>query len=100
MPSTEPESILVSSDLVPLVRKPRTPVRSVLQQCFHFLVVGILAAGSYFFISHYLLQSVKVVGRSMVPTLYDSQHYLLNRWVYHFRPPRHSDIVVLLDPSD
>jgi signal peptidase I len=60
----------------------------------------VLATGCYFFISHFLLQSVKVVGRSMMPTLYDSQHYLLNRWVYHLHEPRHSDVVVLRDPSD
>ena len=59
-----------------------------------------MAVASYFVISHFILQSVKVVGRSMVPTLYDSQHYLLNRWVYYVRPPRQSDIVVLRDPSD
>jgi signal peptidase I len=59
-----------------------------------------MAAVSYFLFSHFLLQSVKVVGRSMVPTLYDSQHYLLNRWIYYFRMPQPSDIVVLRDPSD
>jgi signal peptidase I len=74
--------------------------RSILQQSFQCLVVLVLAAASYFLISHFLLQSVKVVGRSMVPTLYDSQHYLLNRWVYHLHAPRHSDVVVLRDPSD
>jgi signal peptidase I len=62
--------------------------------------VLVFAAASYFLISQFLLQSVKVVGRSMVPTLYDSQHYLLNRWVYHIHAPRHSDVVVLRDPSD
>lgn len=60
----------------------------------------VLATVSYFVISHFFLQSVKVVGRSMVPTLLDSQHYLLNRWIYHVRSPRPSDIVVLRDPSD
>jgi signal peptidase I len=62
--------------------------------------VLVFAAASYFLISQFLVQSVKVVGRSMVPTLYDSQHYLLNRWVYHIHAPRHSDVVVLRDPSD
>jgi len=62
--------------------------------------VTALAVASYFVISHFLLESVKVVGRSMVPTLCDSQHYLLNRWIYHVHAPRRSDIVVLRDPSD
>jgi signal peptidase I len=55
---------------------------------------------SYLVISHFVLQSVQVVGESMVPTLQDSQHYLLNRWLYLLRPPKRSDIVVIRDPID
>jgi signal peptidase I len=55
---------------------------------------------SYYLISQYLVQSVRVVGMSMVPTLHDSQFYLLNRWVLHLRPPHRSEIVVLRDPLD
>ena len=100
MPITNSESISACSASLPLTRKARVDFRAVLRQILHCLVVLVLAAASYFLISHFLLQSVKVVGRSMVPTLYDSQHYLLNRWVYHVHAPRHSDVVVLRDPSD
>lgn len=41
-----------------------------------------------------------VVGQSMVPTLADSNRYLLNRWIYHVRAPQRSDIVVIRDPLD
>jgi signal peptidase I len=99
-PTSESESISARSDLLPLASKARRPARSVFQQVFQCGAVALLAIASYFVISHFLLQSVKVIGRSMVPTLYDSQHYLLNRWVYYLHPPRHSDIVVLRDPSD
>jgi signal peptidase I len=58
------------------------------------------ALASYYLISHFLVQSVRVVGMSMVPTLQDSQFYLLNRWVLHFRAPQRSEIVVLRDPLD
>src|SRR6476659_3891415 len=58
-----------------------------------------LAVGSYFLISHYFVQSVQVVGSSMVPTLHDSEHYLLNRWVYHFRSPQRRDVIVIRDPA-
>ena len=100
MPTTDPELISVHPDLYPRARKARTPVQSILRQCWQCLVVGTMAAACYFVISHFLLQSVKVVGRSMVPTLYDSEHYLLNRWIYYVRSPRQSDIVVLRDPND
>jgi len=55
---------------------------------------------SYLLISHFLVQSVRVVGLSMQPTLHDSQLYLLNRWVLLFRSPQRSEIVVLRDPLD
>jgi len=55
---------------------------------------------SYFVISHFVLQSVEVVGESMVPTLRDSEHYLLNRWVYVVRSPQRNDVVVIRDPLD
>src|ERR1019366_8129515 len=85
---------------LPLARKARVDLRVVLRQGFQCLAVLVLAAACYLLISRFLLQSVRVVGRSMVPTLQDSQHYLLNRWVYHLHAPRHSDVVVLRDPSD
>ena len=61
------------------------------------LGLGIL---SYFLISQFLVRSVRVSGVSMVPTLHDSERYLLNRWIFHFRCPRRADIVVLQDPAD
>jgi len=100
MPTTQPESISANPDLLPSTRNARGPAGSILRQTFQCLVMAILATASYFVISHCFLQSVRVIGRSMVPTLHDSQHYLLNRWIYHVHPPRHLDIVVLRDPSD
>jgi signal peptidase I len=62
-------------------------------------IIG-LAFGSYLFISHFIVQSVKVVGESMRPTLENSQQYLLNRWVFHLRAPHRTEIVVIRDPTD
>jgi signal peptidase I len=94
------KSMPATPALLPSARTIRLPVRSILRQTFQCLAVAVLGAASYLVISHFLLQSVKVVGRSMVPTLYDSQHYLLNRWVYYVHAPQRSDVVVLRDPSD
>jgi signal peptidase I len=79
--------------------KPKPPGISLLRQLFQCLIVACLGLTSYYVISTYFVQSVKVVGSSMLPTLHDSDHYLLNRWVYHFRPPSRQDIVVIRDPS-
>lgn len=59
-----------------------------------------MAFGSYFLVSRFLLQSVKVVGISMMPNLKDADRYLLNRWIYFVRSPQRADIVVLRDPAD
>ena len=79
--------------------KPKRSGESLLRQLFQCLVVACLGLTSYYIISTYFVQSVKVVGSSMLPTLHDSDHYLLNRWVYHFRTPSRQDIVVIRDPS-
>jgi signal peptidase I len=70
-----------------------------LKQIVQAITAAALAILSYYLISHYLVQSVQVVGSSMSPTLHDSEHYLLNRWVYHFRNPQRGDIVVIRDPE-
>jgi signal peptidase I len=70
-----------------------------LKQVSQALVAAGLAIACYYLISHYLVQSVQVVGSSMIPTLHNSEHYLLNRWVYHFRTPQRSDIVVIRDTA-
>lgn len=77
-----------------------THTPSFLQQIYHFLALVGLAMASYAFISHFVLQSVEVVGVSMVPTLHNADHYFLNRWIYYFRAPKRGDLVVIKDPSD
>ncbi|HLP75470.1 MAG TPA: signal peptidase I [Candidatus Paceibacterota bacterium] len=71
-----------------------------ISQSLQVLLVMILASLSYLLFSHYVFQSVQVVGASMWPTLQDSDHYFLNRWAYHVHSPQRNDIVVVKDPSD
>jgi signal peptidase I len=73
------------------------PLRRQLLQCG---VVAVLALASYLLISHFILQSVQVVGFSMTPTLRNAGFYLLNRCVYLVRNPQPNDIVVIRDPAD
>jgi signal peptidase I len=74
--------------------------RGLSRQIAHLLVVGVLGFVCYLLITEFVLQSVRIVGSSMVPTLHDSDRCLLNRWVYHVHPPQRLDIVVLRDPVD
>jgi signal peptidase I len=74
--------------------------RAIGRQLLGGLLIVCLSYGSLQFITHFVLQSVQVVGASMAPTLHDSERYILNRWVYHMREPKPADIVVLRDPVD
>lgn len=76
------------------------PGWSILKQILGLLVMTCLAYGCFQLSQRYVLQSVRVSGSSMSPTLPDSNCYLLNRLVYHFRAPQPEDIVVLRDPAD
>jgi signal peptidase I len=89
-----------AADSVCRCPSPPTHAAPLFQQFWQCLIIGALAVGSYFLISHYVLQSVEVSGASMVPTLHDSDRYLLNRLVYDFRAPHRGEIVVVKDPTD
>lgn len=78
----------------------RATFRAMGRQILGCALVMAVAYGCFEFITHYVLQSVQVVGASMTPTLHDSDRYILNRWVYHLRDPKPSEIVVLRDPVD
>jgi len=99
--SSEPvDKAVINDPTQSSVKKGSKPTPSFLQQTYQCILAAALGLISYFAVSHFVLESVQVVGVSMVPTLYDSQQYLLNRWVYHFRAPRRTDVVVLRDPED
>lgn len=63
-------------------------------------VVAALGYCSYLGVSRWVIQSVRVDGSSMFPTLQNSDSLLLHRWYYLIHKPRVGDIVVLRDPSD
>lgn len=100
MPFATPESLSSSQCLLTQSVKPASRVSRLLRQFSHATALLACALASYLLISHFLVQSVRVVGMSMLPTLHDSQLYLLNRWVLLFRAPQRSEIVVLRDPLD
>ncbi len=62
--------------------------------------IAAVAVGCYFAISQFVFQSVEVVGTSMVPTLSQGSHYILNKMAYRNAAPQHGDIVVIRDPGD
>ena len=75
------------------------PSRSIEQQLLIVLAIFILSLASYYCISKFFITSVQVQGRSMVPTLFDGERYLLNRLTYQYRPPQRGEVVVIQDPG-
>ena len=59
-----------------------------------------LSLACYLSVSHYLVQTIEVVGESMIPALQPGNHYILNRWAYHNAEPQRGDVVVIRDPAD
>lgn len=70
------------------------------RSCTSLATILALSSLSYWLISHYIIQSVQVVGNSMYPTLVNSGHYWLDRYSYLFENPRPDDIVAVRDPQD
>jgi signal peptidase I len=99
-PLGNPELLVSVEPLAQAVPQAAVPARLFLRRSWQFLAITGLAVASYLLISHFLLQSVRVTGISMAPTLQDAQLYLLNRWVYYLRAPHLAEIVVLRDPVD
>jgi signal peptidase I len=100
MQFSDPESFAVGEPMLRRLEGSRVEAVSFFQVVWQALVFTGLAIFSYWVISHFVLQTVQVVGPSMVPTLHNSDHYFLNRWLYHLHEPQRRDIVVLKDPTD
>jgi signal peptidase I len=100
MQFSDPESFAMGEPVLRRLDGSRVEAVSYFQVIWQALVFAGLAITSYWVISHFVLQTVQVVGPSMVPTLHNSDHYFLNRWLYHLHAPQRSDIVVIKDPTD
>jgi signal peptidase I len=59
----------------------------------------VLAIGLYIVIT-FAIQTVHVIGYSMIPTLNDNDYVLATKADLHFTHPERGDIVILKDPFD
>ena len=83
---------LASADTVERVQ----PARSFFVELAEILL---LAVGLYFVIT-FAIQTVHVIGYSMVPTLNDNDYVLATKIDLRFTTPARGDIVILKDPFD
>jgi signal peptidase I len=78
-------------------RTPSFDFGRLIKQLCLLAVIAALSVGCYLAISRCLVQTIEVVGDSMVPTLQPGNHYILNRWAFHQAGPQRGDVVVLID---
>lgn len=72
----------------------------VFRSCRSLILIGGLSVLSYFVVSRYIIQAVRVEGDSMYPTLINRGSYWLDRFSYLFSEPHQDDIVAVRDPQD
>ena len=78
----------------PVIREERPAQKSFLRD----LIEIILLALAIYIIIIFLVQTVHVMGQSMVPTLQDQDYLIASKISYHLHDPQRGDIVVLPAP--
>lgn len=69
------------------------------RQSYAYACIALWSLCFYLIITNFVGGTIEVDGDSMVPTLHHGETYMLNRWSYHFRPPRRGELVVIRDPG-
>lgn len=77
----------------------RTYVRFGKRQALKLVLLVILSALSYHFISRHVVTAVEIKGSSMFPTLRAGDRHLINRLVFLTREPQRGDLVAIKDPN-
>jgi signal peptidase I len=97
-----PSTPVAASHYAPTDTKPAAAFDSsrFIKQLGILAIIAVLSLGCYLSISRCLVQTIEVVGESMIPTLQPGNHYILNRWVFHNASPQRGDVVVIRDPAD
>lgn len=83
-----------------LLRVFRGRLRRETRQGHILLCMALWSIISFLLISHFLFCSVTVRGRSMEPTLFPGEQFILNRWAYRLFPLNRGDLVVVRDPEN
>lgn len=90
--------------VTPAVRRQQRSTRDVFFWLLHkaviLLFIALLSGAVYYFVSHYFIKSIKIVGTSMTPTLQEGGQYLLDPRAFEKRDPQYGEIVVIRDPGD
>jgi signal peptidase I len=83
-----------------LLRQVRGRLRKETRQGYILLCMALWSIISFLLVSNFLFCAVTVRGRSMEPTLFGGDQFLLNRWAYRLFPLTYGDLVVIRDPTN
>lgn len=84
------ENLMPQTEAILPVEKKKSLLRELLEMVIYIIAVAVAA----FFLYHYVGQQVEVEGHSMMDTLNDGEHLILEKVSYRFGSPRRFDIVV------
>lgn len=71
--------------------------KGIIREYLECIAIALILA---FFIITFVVQSFVVDGSSMEPTLHNGQRLLVNKFIYHFRPPQPGDVIVFRYPAN
>lgn len=74
-------------------------VRFGKRQALKLVLLVVLCALSYLFVSRHVVTGVEIKGSSMFPTLRTGDRHLINRLVFLTREPQRGDLVAIKDPD-
>ena len=80
------------------IRLGKGAIKPETRHSFVFLCVALWSAITCLFVQHFIITSVMVQGKSMMPTLKPGDGCLVNCWLPRFRSYHRGDIVVIRDP--
>ena len=69
------------------------------RQSYTLTCIALWSLCLYLIITNFVGGAVEVQGDSMMPALLNGETHFLNRWAYHFRPPRRGEVIVIRDPG-
>jgi len=83
---------------LPGVRLGQGAVKPETRRGYIFLCVALWSAVTCLFVQHFILTTVMVQGKSMMPALKPGDGCMVNCWLPRFRGYHRGDIVVIRDP--
>jgi len=89
-------TIILTVVRLAFIRLPGNAIRALVEIIEAALIAGVLV---FMVIQPFVVKAFYIPSGSMLPTLIEDDHILVNRYLYRFEPPHHGDVVVFNAPA-